>query len=152
MESLINNIYKEAQCKRVAKVFRYPYGDKGGMNKASIQNYLKTAGFNRIDPNGITYSWYYEMGLDRDLDVLWTFDFEDYKLSKGENGISKDGILKRISEKEPFWGGSLQNEHSHDILLIHDLPKSNTFYHGYFTDILDNVRNRGITFRRPSFI
>jgi hypothetical protein len=152
MEILINNIYSEAQCKRVAKVFRFPYGDKGGENKILIQNYLETAGFNRIDPHGITYSWYYEMGLDKDRDVLWTFDFEDYKLSKGENGISKDGILKRISENEPFWGGSLQNEKSHDVLLIHDLPKSNTFYNGYFTDILDNVINKGITFRSPSFI
>jgi hypothetical protein len=92
------------------------------------------------------------MGLDKDVDVLWTFDFEDYKIASSENRISREEIFQHISEKEPRWGGSLQNQLSHDILLIHDSPKSNALYEGYFTDILKYTKESGVLFDTPAFI
>jgi peptidoglycan/xylan/chitin deacetylase (PgdA/CDA1 family) len=152
VDALIEEIYRDAECVRSSKVFRFPYGDKGGVNREKIQEYLVSRGFNKLDAVGVTYQWYYEMGLNRDRDVLWTFDFEDYKLSNAEHHISKEEIFMHISEKEPRWGGSLQNELSHDILLIHDLPKSNRTYEGYFTEILEYVKGNGVKFDKPVFI
>lgn len=152
MEALIGDCYRKASCKRDCKIFRFPYGDKGGENRLKIQEYLNAEGFKKIAPAGITYQWYYEMGLDKDADVLWTFDFEDYKIASAENSISREEIFQHISEKEPRWGGSLQNEHSHDILLIHDSPKSNAVYEGYFTDILKYTKKSGVQFDTPVFI
>lgn len=152
MELLIDDIYKKAQCQRPCKLFRFPYGDKGGRNSEKIQTYLKESGFKKIDPTGITYPWYYEMMIDRNNDVLWTFDFEDYKLSQIKQEITEAEILHRIQDKEPLHGGSLHNTHSHDILLMHDLPKSNIRLEGYFTKILDNVRKLDVTFKMPNFI
>ncbi len=152
MESLIDDIYNKAQCPRPCKLFRFPYGDKGGRNSEKIQSYLKECGFKKIDPIGITYPWYYEMMLDRGNDVLWTFDFEDYKLSRKTQEITEAEILNHIRNKEPLHGGSLHNTQSHDILLMHDLPKSNKRIDGYFTKILDNVRQLNVTFEMPKFI
>jgi peptidoglycan/xylan/chitin deacetylase (PgdA/CDA1 family) len=152
MELLIDDIYRQAQCQRPCKLFRFPYGDKGGRNSEKLQGYLKENGFKKIDPSGITYPWYYEMMIDRGNDVLWTFDFEDYKLSRVKQEITEAEILHHIQNKEPLQGGSLHNTQSHDILLMHDLPKSNKRIDGYFTKILDNVLQLDITFEMPKFI
>jgi peptidoglycan/xylan/chitin deacetylase (PgdA/CDA1 family) len=152
MERLIDDIYLKAQCQRPCKLFRFPYGDKGGSNSEKIQAYLKESGFKKIDPTRITYPWYYELMIDRGNDVLWTFDFEDYKLSSKTQSITEEEILHRIRNKEPVHGGSLHNTHSHDILLMHDLPDSNIRLKGYFTKILDDVRQLNVTFEMPNFI
>jgi peptidoglycan/xylan/chitin deacetylase (PgdA/CDA1 family) len=152
MELLVDDIYRKAQCQRPCKLFRFPYGDKGGRNSEKIQTYLKKNGFKKIDPAGITYPWYYEMMIDKGNDVLWTFDFEDYKLSRKTQVITETEILHHIWNKEPLYGGSLHNTLSHDILLMHDLPESNNRYEGYFTKILDNVRQLNVTFEMPKFV
>lgn len=151
-ESLIEDIYRKAQCQRPCKLFRFPYGDKGGRNSEKFQTYLKESGFKKIDPSGISYPWYYEMMIDRSNDILWTFDFEDYKLSRKTPEITEEEILCHIRNKEPLHGGSLHNVLSHDILLMHDLPKSNKRIEGYFTRILDHVRQVNVTFEMPEFV
>lgn len=152
MESLIDDMYRKAQCQRPCKLFRFPYGDKGGKNSEKIQTYLKENGFKKIDPTGITYPWYYEMMLDKGNDTLWTFDFEDYKLSRKVQEITEAQIMQRIQQKEPLHGGSLHNMQSRDILLMHDLSKSNKRFEGYFTNILDAARQLNVTFEMPKFI
>lgn len=46
-ESVLDKLYKDSGVERVYRPFRFPYGDKGGVNKAEIQKYLKERTFIR---------------------------------------------------------------------------------------------------------
>jgi peptidoglycan/xylan/chitin deacetylase (PgdA/CDA1 family) len=150
-EEAINSLYEEAGVKREYKLFRFPYGDKGGENKEALQEYLKSHGFCKLDYRPITYDWYYGSKLDRDYDTLWTFDFEEYRLQY-DNSFSYDMILDRIDLVNPKNGGSLPDPNAHNILLIHDHPQTDAIVPGYFTNLINRAIKAGVTFVKPKFI
>ena len=133
---IINNLYKKARTKRVLNVFRFPYGDKGGENKEAIQEFLKKLNYQQPKFKGISYHYFSELGLNKDLDVFWTFDFEEY--------INKDWkvIIAKINSKNPKFGGSLMNKTSSDIVLIHDHKETT----GVFFKIIKELQKGMIKF------
>ena len=150
-EEAIDSLYEEAGVKREYKLFRFPYGDKGGENKEALQEYLKSHGFCKIDYRPITYDWYYENKLDQDYDTLWTFDFEEYRLQY-DKSFSYNKILNHIAEAHPENGGSLTDPNAHNILLIHDHPQTDAIVPGYFTDLINHAIEAGVTFVKPELI
>ena len=82
-EQVLDQLYRDCGVERRYRPFRFPYGDKGGKNKALIQQYLRDKGFDKVDDTQIPYSWWAENGLDTDIDTFWTFDFEEYRIRPG---------------------------------------------------------------------
>lgn len=79
-EEVLDRLYQDAGVARTFRPFRFPYGDKGGANKAALQSYLAEQHFDKVDDRHIPYAWWHEHGLDKDIDTFWTFDFEEYRL------------------------------------------------------------------------
>lgn len=150
-EELIDEIYERANVKRAHRVFRFPYGDKGGENAAEIQNMLRYEfGFERLDSAGVTYPWWKANRLDTDIDMHWSFDFVEYQLS-WNNGYTWDSIVKRILDKEPKQGGVLLCEDTLNIVLIHDTEATDEVLPDYYAKILDYVIKLGVEFIAPKF-
>ena len=80
-ESMINELYKKAGVERKARLFRFPYIDKGGENKEKIFKYLRDNGFKKIDDRMVTSSEYLSNGWDKEPDVSLTFDCREYDIS-----------------------------------------------------------------------
>ncbi len=128
-EKNLERLYKDSNVKRTKKLFRFPYGDKGGKNAEAFQKFLKAEGF--------------EKGRDGsgERDWLWTFDFEEYKMQWNE-GWTFEMSRKKIFEKT-------FNEISPRVLLIHDHPQSNKFEEGYFFKLIEAALESGVEFERP---
>lgn len=94
-EEVVERLYKVAGVERKFKIFRFPYGDKGGNNKEAIQAFLKENKFCRIDDSNINLDWYTEQMLNKEIDILWTFDFEEYRLNNND-GFTYDSIIHLV--------------------------------------------------------
>lgn len=150
-EKQLNLLYKEANVPRKYKIFRFPYGNKGGANKESLQEYLKLKGFDKFDDHKIKYDWYYKEGLNKDIDVYWTFDFFEYKLEYNMDFTFED-ILYEINDKNPKSGGTLLKPNAYNIVLIHDHEKSEEVYPNYFSKIINYTLYSGVKYIQPQFI
>ena len=64
-ETVLSKLYLDAGVERKYRPFRFPYGDKGGINKNSLQRYLKEQGFHKVTYTQITYPWWKENSLDK---------------------------------------------------------------------------------------
>ncbi|NHJ48003.1 MAG: polysaccharide deacetylase family protein [Asgard group archaeon] len=169
-DEIINDIYKEANVSRPAKIFRFPYGDKGSNLDAEqgwpdnkdkklfmrgIQNYLKKLGYSQPIFENISYKWYKDAGLHLDLDVYWTyytFDCEvaTYKATGKEepNGYhSLWAIKKRMDEDVPDGMRGLNYRGSNDIILMHDYPSIEDIFHLLIEALLE----KGLYFKLPLF-
>jgi len=131
-DKVIEEVYKKANEKRDFKLFRFPYGDKGGKNKEKIQECLRKLGYSQKPFSGINYDYFKEYRLDKDSDVFWTFDTEDYK-----SDLPK--ILKHMEEVNPAQGGSLLDFSSKDIILMHDTKNKEKFF-----KIIEELEKRAI--------
>ena len=67
-EERLDKVYQEAKVERRFRPFRFPYGDKGGKNKEALQKYLKENGFHKVKDTKISFPWWKEQGLHRDID------------------------------------------------------------------------------------
>jgi peptidoglycan/xylan/chitin deacetylase (PgdA/CDA1 family) len=167
---IIEEIYKEANVIRPAKLFRFPYGDKGSgldaelgwsenkdtrMFMQGIQNYLKKLGYLQPIFENISYKWYKNAGLHVDFDIYWTyytFDCEvaEYRKTGKEN---KNGyhslwaIKKRMDEDDPEGCRGLNYRGSNDIILMHDYPGIEDIFHLLIEAFLE----KGIYFKLPLF-
>lgn len=150
-EELLDRLYEKSGVERKYKIFAFPYGDKGGENKELLQGFLKENGFCRIDDRDVSFGWYKENHLDRDIDCFWTFDFGEYMLRSGE-GFTYQSILGRIHDENPRNGGALLEKESFHIVLIHDHAETNKFMPEYYKEILDYVLECGVEFVSPQFI
>ncbi|MFH1522047.1 MAG: polysaccharide deacetylase family protein [archaeon] len=136
-DEIIEEIYSIAKIERPIKIFRFPYGDRGGENKEKIQDYLRSLGYEQPKFKGITYPWYSSEGYDKDVDVFWTFDNRDYQIGEGEyKENTLQDILKLIDESEKL------KSDSNDIILSHDHERS----HKHFKILIEAIQNKGINF------
>lgn len=156
-DSIINKLYKKAKVKRPIKLFRFPYGIKGGefsfaivlnkfikwrsflglSKKEKIQQYLKQLGYANLQFENINYDYYRKYNLDKDIDIFWTYDFEEYRLNI-------ENVLKKMEEKNSRQGGSLVNLNSRDIVLIHDHTETTKAFYKII-----NALNRKVIFKMP---
>lgn len=150
-EELLEKMYKAAGVLRKAKLFRFPYGDKGKETKDKLQQYLKDHGFVGIDDRMITQPWYHEYGCDKSVDVFWTYDFAEYR-THNEPEFTYETILSRIEEAAKPDDVDLFGEHAHHLLLIHDHEETAAIIPNYYQKIIDYVLERGLQFIEPAFI
>lgn len=107
-ERLIETCYADVGIERPARVFRFPYGDKGGEHRDVFQEVLTDFDFVPPDRTSFTYEWYHD-AFEGDLDWRWTVDFNDWKVDSPEGLAAEiEAADERIATPSP------------DIMLFHD--------------------------------
>ena len=147
---ILDKLYADAGVTRSFRPFRFPYGDKGGEHKDEYQKFFKTHGFDKLSDREVTYEWWPESGLDKDIDTFWTFDFAEYNIRKG-SGFTVQNVWDRINDKAPQNGGSVFYENSLNILLLHAHDETEELVPGYYAKFLDYLLENGVKFEKPEF-
>ena len=150
-EEVLNKFYEEAGVERKYRPFRFPYGDKGGDNKALIQEYLSQQGFNKVDDTKFGYPFWTEEGHNKDIDTFWTFDFAEYNIRPG-SGFGLEDVMKRIYDKEPGTGAPLLADGSCHLLLLHAHDETEAMVPEYYKIFIEELLKNGVEFVKPGFI
>jgi peptidoglycan-N-acetylglucosamine deacetylase len=162
-EKILEDIYKAAKVSQPAKIFRFPYGDKGGLNggqalepyiglglerKNALQDFLQRSGYIQPDFSAVTYNYYHQANLHQDLDWFWTFDLVEWSVYAPKHlyGIdSLEKIYARIETHDPENGCGLHYPDSADIILTHDhLESTEIFY-----PIIQRLLQKNFDFQLP---
>lgn len=132
-EALIENVYADAGVTRPARLFRFPYGDKGGERADRFQDVLDAEAFTPPDPARIAYDWYdEEQGDDRDW--FWTISVDDWE------------VESRAELRENVSAAADRFDHpSDDIVLFHDGGNTPAL----FEDFLELLAERDVELEEP---
>ena len=150
-EDVLDRLYNDCGIQRRYRPFRFPYGDKGGANKAALQRYLREKGFHKVDDSGIHYPWWHEYHLDTDVDTFWTFDFEEYRLWQDPD-FTQDSIWRKMNDKAPEQGAVLFGENHHHLILMHDFAQTEQVMPGYYRQLVEYLEANGMEFVEPGFL
>ena len=150
-EAVLEKLYRDSGVERVWRPFRFPYGDKGGEKKEALQQYFREKGFHKLDDRQITYPWWQESGLDKDIDTLWTFDFEEYRL-QWNDGFTKEHIWAKMQEQNPKTGAALYGPDNAHIILTHAHDETDAIWPGYYRDMVEELIKNGVVFQKPMFL
>ncbi len=150
-EELLVELYRAAGVERRFRPFRFPYGDKGGEQKAALQAYLAERGFDKLDDRQILYPWWKENGLDRDIDTFWTFDFGEYMIRPG-SGVTKEDVFSRICDKAPKTGAPLLADGGRHIILLHAHDETEEMLPEYYKLFVGYLLKKGVEFTEPEFL
>ena len=148
-EELLNRIYTEAGVERKAKIFRFPYIDKGGMEKERYQEYLRRNGFVKLKDTAVTASGYYRDGHDRDVDAACSFDCQEYNIPAGT--MTMDDVMKRLREGDAWAGSSVTGDDT-QIVLLHSHDDTERLVPGYYRIILEEILRLGGHFTEAEWV
>jgi len=165
-DELIEAVYKEAGIERPAKVFRFPWGDKGGGSDIkkggffprrenlehikAIQDFLKKLGYKQPKFKDINYDWFNEAHLLNDVDVYLTYVTMDWVVLEKEPRYGIKGlkdVLERMDEDVPEGGRGLNFTGSNEIILLHDLFETAHM----FVPIIEKLLDKSLEFELPRF-
>lgn len=150
-ETILDKLYKDSGIERTFKPFRFPFGDKGGENKAAMQKLFREKGFHKVDDRHITYPWWKENGLNEDIDTFWTFDFGEYNIRQG-SGFTKESVWERMHNPKPASGAVLFAENNRHILLLHAHDETEELLPEYYKLFIEHLLENGVTFEEPRFL
>ncbi|CCN70628.1 polysaccharide deacetylase family protein [Vibrio nigripulchritudo] len=164
-DEIIEEAYRVAGVTRVLRLFRFPFGDKGGLNgpdvyadysidgyrrKNYLQAYLKELGYTQIDMSLVTYPFLRDYNLTEDVDCYWTYDTLDWSIpSKNPIGgvHSLSSAFARMDLDEPLNRKGLNSGSSEEIVLIHDQPCT----HEYFNPLVSYImKEKRFNFKLPN--
>ena len=130
-DAAIEDVYADAGVDRPVKVFRFPFGDKGGDRAEAFQDALAERDFRPPNADLIDYDFWSDQVGDRDW--FWTVDVEDYNVD------TKAGLAENVADADRL------DSDANDILLFHDGGNSPEQFEHYL-QLLDE---RGVTFGDP---
>ncbi|QPV63533.1 polysaccharide deacetylase family protein [Halosimplex litoreum] len=131
-EAAIDEVYESAGVDRPAKLFRFPFGDKGDDRAPAFQTVLAERGFRPPAADAIDYDFWADHAGDRDW--FWTVDVEDYNVD------TKEALAANVAD-----AADRLDADSNDILLFHDGGNSP----GQFEHYLKLLDERGVAFGDP---
>lgn len=141
-EALLEGLYQRAGLARPGKYFRFPYGDKGGVEKrAAYQAFLAKLGFAGPPRGRVTYEWFWRSEQGGGLDWLWTYDTKDWALNRLEPVEGLEDITKIFARMDldlPAEGCGLNRAGSDEIVLMHDHERTT----GQFLAILQRLMGK----------
>lgn len=149
-ESVLDKLYRDIGVERTVKLFRFPYGDKGGGNKAALQKYFRENGFHKVNDTQITYPWWKENNLNADIDTFWTFDFAEYNI-RPNSGFTKASVWEKMHDANPKFGEALFGENNRHILLLHAHDETEEMLPEYYKVFIEHLLKNGLTFDEPEF-
>jgi peptidoglycan-N-acetylglucosamine deacetylase len=132
-EILINACYENAQCKRLYKIIRFPFGDAGEQHEERFTAFLQKQNFQVVHFPKIT-SW-----NQRSLGASWTWDTQDYKKQ-----MIDDPMLYQ-KKLETDWSTSPRTT---EIILLHDFEHN----HHLFTLTLDFLLKNKVNFLSATIV
>jgi peptidoglycan/xylan/chitin deacetylase (PgdA/CDA1 family) len=132
-ERLIEDTYDRVDIDQPAKMFRFPYGDKGDSTRNAFQRVLDQHEFTSPDSDQITYTWYHDE-CATDYDWFWTFSIDDWRAE------TPDEVREMINANS-----ECLQQSSPDIVLAHDHPDSTDLFEAFIETLLD----RGVDFESP---
>ena len=147
-EAVLDRLYKAAGVERKYRPFRFPYGDKGGENKELLQKYLKEHHFFKLPDGRIPYPFWKENGLDTDIDTLWTYDFEEYRIRPG-SGFTMKEVFAKMRDPSPRYGASLFGEGHFHFLLLHAHDETEEQVPEYWKKLIGYLLDNGFVFEQP---
>lgn len=148
----IEALYEKAGIPRPAKIFRFPYGDKGGDDKDAIQDFLRTSGYQRLKDAKVRRRDFLGKRLGDDYDLTWTYDACDYRFLGPDSGWTRESYVEKLSEMIFKAKAGFGSPSSEEVILMHDIPAINAQMPGYFRFFLGLLKERGVAFRLPTFI
>lgn len=144
---LLEDLYAEAGEPWSMKLFRFPYLNKGGENRARIQSLLAELGY--VQPSFRNLNLHPLDHEDGDLDVSITFDTIDWAISvgSGTNGVrTVEDIYARMDEHAPAAGKTLNVADSSNIVLLHDHIEIREL----FQPLVAHMLRKGLKFELPA--
>ncbi len=145
-EDLLNRVYAMAGVERRAKLFRFPYLDKGGDNRERFQKYLADAGFDKLSDEGVTAPGYRSAGWDREIDTACSFDAQEYNIPAGTMTI--EDVMRRLAEGDPGMGSAIRGK-GDQIVLIHSHDDTEALVPGYYQRMIGEILLLGGNFVKP---
>ena len=142
-ENVLDRLYQAAGVARMYRPFRFPYGDKGGENKQALQQYLLEGHFDKVDDRHISYAWWREHGMDKDIDTFWTFDFEEYRI-QNDPDFTQKSIWDKVHDANPIRGAALFGENQRHIVLMHAHDETDAIMPEYYRQLLDCLQENGV--------
>lgn len=132
-ETLIEDAYERAAAERPAKLFRFPYGDRGDVQAERFQACLADGGFVPPDESALAPGrGDGERGDGRDWG--WTVSVEDWRVDTPE------GVRANVAANAE----RIESD-SDDLLLFHDAGNDVATFDAY----LDALADYGVTFGDP---
>jgi len=150
-EAALDKLYEDSGVPRVFRPLRFPYGDKGGSNKAALQQYLREKQFSKVDDTAIPYPWWRENRLDTDIDTFWTYDFEEYRLHMDAD-FTPEAVWTKMRDAHPARGAALLGENNRHILLLHAHDETGEKMPGYYKLMVAFLLEQGVVFDEPRFL
>ena len=150
-EEVLDRLYAAAGVERKWRPFRFPFGDKGGPIKDQLQQYFRAQGFDKVDDRHFPYTWWRESELATDIDTLWTYDFEEYRLSQDPT-FSQEQIWAKMANPAPAQGAALFGDGNEHMFLLHAHDITDEILPGYYRLFLDHLLENGMQFVEPKFI
>lgn len=150
-EMLLNQVYQDAGVTRKYKIFRFPYGDKGGANREKLQRFLCAIGLHRFNDYLITNEAYIKAGNDKDIDVYWTYEISNDRLKNVEESELLS-ILNEIEQGRRDEQYGLLDPDIYNILLMHDNMEVGNQIPEYYSVIIDYLLANDVRFEEPRFL
>ncbi len=145
-DSIINDLYNEAGVKRPAKLFRFPYGDKGNDKdeghdsdkKSQIQCLLKDLDYKQ--PKQFALINNNPEHSANDIDCYWTFDTAEWAIYDQRHMYGIDSPEKvYLRMKNNDFGAQ-------NLILFHDHEETTDI----FISIIEEYINMGLQFSMPA--
>ncbi len=150
-EALLDALYAEAGVPRTIKVFRFPYGDRGGDQKQAIQEYLLEKGFSKLDDTVVEFEWYRDGECAQNVDTFWTFDFAEYQI-RPDSTFTFEDVVDRVYDRNQKKPSHLLMPGSNHIILIHDHAETEEMEPNYFKRLIELLLQEGVEFLEPRFL
>jgi peptidoglycan/xylan/chitin deacetylase (PgdA/CDA1 family) len=144
-DGIIDALYRDAGVERPAKLFRFPYADRGRQRRRFSRR-LAAMGYEglRIPSPRLPFPFVRALRFTG-RDSWWTFDLRDWCLSNGDHRHpirSKRDVLDRLDQEiQQTWGRIGRNH----VFLMHDHEQTAEL----FSELVDRLLEHGTTFDLP---
>jgi peptidoglycan-N-acetylglucosamine deacetylase len=156
-DRIIEDLYLQAGTPRPAKIFRFPFLDKGGGGDTrdrrlddphvrGLQTLLEELGYRQPAFENVAYRWWTEARLDRTADIDCSFDTLDWALGGEPPLHDLPTLLARIDDDLPEEGRGINDASCNDVIMMHAWIAMDAF-----TAFIEKFLEKGVAFRLPRF-
>jgi peptidoglycan/xylan/chitin deacetylase (PgdA/CDA1 family) len=145
-DGIIDALYRDAGIERPAKLFRFPYADRGRQERKFTRR-LAAMGYEglRIPSPRLPFPFVRALRFTS-RDSWWTFDLRDWCLSDDDRGHairSRQDVIDRLDrEMHQKWWRIGRNH----VFLVHDHAQTAEL----FPELVERLLEHGVTFELPA--
>lgn len=148
-EEIINAAYQRNDQQRAHKLFRFPYLDLGGAKRSEIMQYLTKDGFEQVQSQFVTYLWFDEYRTEPHISA--SFHCFDWELWLHPETFGIPELLNELHAPGETGRGSIFNDDSGEIIVIHDVGWMTTKGERHYEIIVEELEKAQIRYLAPVF-